>query len=98
MLDCTKNKSPEFVLDNSVWIFSSKSFSGSEDSKIMKLRFRDNGYAYEENTILKYPYSYNRFLKYFKINNQSFKILEIHENKLIMQNPKTKIIVTLYKL
>lgn len=97
LLNCSESKSPYFLQDDSVWIFSSENISEPGKFKNMKLRFRKNGYAYEENTILTYPYSYNRFTKTFEINNQLYKVLQTSENKLVLENKKTGIKVLLYK-
>lgn len=97
LLNCSESKSPDFLQDDSVWIFASENISQPGDFKIMKLRFRENGYAYEENTILAYPYSYNRFTKTFEINNQLYKVLQTSEKKLVLENKKTGIKVLLYR-
>jgi len=96
LIGCSKSKSPDLLQDNSVWVFASEKFSNPGELQTMELRFRENGYAYEENTILTYPYSYNKYLKIFEINNQVYEILESTQTKLIMKNKDTGIKVLLY--
>ena len=78
-LNCSdsKLKKTDLVAKNSVWILSSKNNLDKTKSKQMKLRFKENGYAYEENTILKYPYRFHLLSNVFEINQNKYKIIII---------------------
>ncbi|GEM_PF-1376929 len=97
---CTKAKisTDDLSKNNELWTLVSLNHpDNSQVSQIMHLRFGKNGLAYEENRILKYPYKVHRKSGILELNHQYFEILKIQENKIVIRNTKTGIILTLTK-
>lgn len=93
LMSCTKDQlnTQELSGQESVWIFSTEDPGHPGNFKTMKLRFRENGYAYEEGTILKYPYRLNTSLKLFEMNHVLYKIVHSAPGKLVLVNTRTGI-------
>ena len=98
-LNCSESKlkTSDLVAGNSVWVLSSKNNLDTANSKQMKLRFKENGYAYEENTILRFPYKFHLLSNVFEINHHEYKIVSSSENKMLMIHTKTGAEISLEK-
>ncbi len=95
---CSQNKnSVKLTEDDSVWVMKTKDFLTAKDLMDMRLIFKKNGYAYEENTILKYPYKIYDNADIFELNHHRYHIIKIWPKKLIMKNAESGIDVILYK-
>ena len=84
-------------MDHAIWTLATKDISNPQNMIVMKLRFKENGYAYEENTILSYRYYLNAPLKVFFLNGQVYDILESSKKRMILRNNKSGIELILSK-
>lgn len=81
--------------DQSVWTISRYDDLQRDNFRKIKVKFHDNGYAYEENTILKYQYRVFHSRNTFEFNGKVYKILEWKEKEILLQNRSTDIVVVL---
>lgn len=72
---CQENIGEQLVDFNSEWEFSRPNFSNVNRHLVAVLIFKENGYAEEKNTILKYKWSYEAINKTIIIDGQKFKII-----------------------
>ena len=94
MLGCSQNGRKELD-DQSVWTVSRDDAPENENFRKIKVRFHSNGYAYEENTILKYPYRVFHSRNTFEFNRKLYRILQWREKEIVLQNSSTGIVVVL---
>lgn len=95
MWSCSQTKIGNLELTQNVWILSTDDYLHPGQKKTMSLRFNANGYAYEEHTILKYPWQYFELADLLEINGQEFKILKTSGDIIYLENSKTGIQSTL---
>lgn len=100
LLNCNKTKENiklDLTETNSVWLLQTKKLNESKDLHNMKLKFDENGFAYEQNTILKFPYKIHEQTNILELNHQNFEIVQITENQIILRNLESKIELYLTK-
>lgn len=83
--------------DQSIWTISRHDDLKTYNFRKIKVRFHDNGYAYEENTILKYPYKVFYSRNTFEFNRKLYTILQWREKESALQNTSTGIVVILLR-
>ncbi len=98
LVHCAKSENlKEIDLTYSVWILQSKKLDISGGLHDMKLKFDKNGYAYEQNTILKFPYKIHEQSRILELNHQNFEILSVTRNQIILKNVSSKLELNLIK-
>lgn len=83
--------------DQSVWTVSRHDDPENKNFGKIKVRFHSNGYAYEENTILKYPYHVFHLRNTFEFNRKLYRILEWTDKEIVLQNSSTDIVIILHR-
>jgi len=58
---------------------------------IVSLTFNENGYAYENNSIFKYPWKLHTSVGILELNHKEYKIVGYDENSIQLINVRTKI-------
>ena len=96
-LRCNQNKVGNLILTQDVWILNTDDYMHRGQKKTTELRFNLNGYAYEENTILKYEWQLNSIPKILEINGQEFDILQVSGDTIYLKNTKTGIEASLVR-
>ena len=88
MMSCSKTtlKNRDLFKDDAVWMVYSEDIVNPKSMKSLMLRFDENGFAYEVNSILKYPYKIHRESGIFELNGQQYQILEANKNRIVLQN------------
>lgn len=94
ILGCSQ-KGRKNLDDQSVWTVSRHDDSENKNYRKIKVRFHTNGYAYEENTILKYPYHVFHLRNTFEFNRKLYRILEWTDKEMVLQNSATDIVIML---
>lgn len=93
-ISCSQKKYPK-LNDQSVWTFSRYDETQVDNFRKIKVKFRDNGYAYEQNTILTYPYAVYFERNIFEFDNKRFQILRWEEDEILLRNTSSEIVVVL---
>lgn len=98
-LGCSKVQinAEELYQNSAVWKMTTKDPANSNALKTTFLQFNKNGYVYERNSILKYPYKIHHEAGIFELNHQNFKILSFKQNRLLLLNSGSGIQVELVK-
>lgn len=85
LINCSQNDYPKLEGD-AVWTISRYDQKEEDNYRKIKVKFRNNGYAYEQNTILRYSYATYFSRNIFEFNNKSYKILRWKENEILLHN------------
>ena len=96
LTSCSNEVKETLVANNSTWVFSKQDFNNPQSLSTAKLMFKNNGYVFETETILYYPYSY--FSGTLTINNQEFEVLSIKDDLIVLRNKKYGTIAKLSKV
>ncbi len=99
LVSCQKSTTEKSLIDeSSVWMYRSKNilFPGKEHR--MLLKFENNGWANEVNTILQHEWKYSESKNLFMIKDQKFDILEIRKDTIFMKNSNSGIPAELIKI
>ncbi len=96
-IGCAKKQHKIFQPQDSTWTIYTENLTRSKFQMKIKLSFKKDGFAYEDKTVLKFPYRLHHNGTILELNHQLYDIVEYQSDTVYLQNRSSKIISKMVK-